>query len=71
MYMFEFLCSEDKHGADSDPINHEQALTGDEYALVDISSKKKAVPVENKGLYQVHVHTCSERQLHHLNSVPS
>lgn len=38
--------------ADGDPVNHEHAPTGDEYAVVDTSSKKKAVASENQAFYQ-------------------
>ena len=56
--IFDLLCSEKEKldDDDGDHINHEQAPTGDEYAVVDTSSKKKVVASENQAFYQVHVH---------------
>ena len=56
--MFEFLCSE-KEKLDEADGNHELSPAGDEYAVVDKSSKRKPVTAgENQALYQVdkHVH---------------
>jgi hypothetical protein len=51
--MFEFSEKEKLDEADG---NHELAPTGDEYAVVDKSNKRKPAASENQVLYQVH--TC-------------
>ena len=49
------LCSE-KENLDEADGNHELSPAGDEYAIVDKSSKRKPVAAaENQALYQVHV----------------
>ena len=63
MFMFECLCSE-KEKLDEADGNHEQGPAGDEYAVVDKSSKRKVAASENQTLYQVYVNVFIEKDVY-------
>ena len=75
VYMYVWILYSEKEKLDEADGNHELSPVGDEYAVVDKSTKRKPATSENQALYQVQIdvqeYSCVVVSLFHIPYNPS